>query len=88
MAYYPILVGEIAKRGIKKSAMARQLNISDRTLRNKLSGISAFTWPEVLSINSCFFPEMDPRELFSTGLSPFPVSDSKDRERITTPGPA
>lgn len=62
---YPTLIGEIAKRGIKKNAIARQLGISERTLYNKLYGIAEFTWPEVLSINSCFFPDYDLASLFA-----------------------
>lgn len=65
MVCYPILIGEIAKRGIKKTAIARQLGISERTLYNKLSGIVDFTWPEVLAIKSCFFPDIDPQQLFA-----------------------
>lgn len=52
---YPILVGEIAKRGIRKSVMANRLGISERTLYNKLSGKVSFTWDEICGIQSCFF---------------------------------
>ena len=62
---YPILTGEIAKRGIKKSAIAKHIGISDHALYNKLAGQVSFTWDEVLSINSCFFPDLNPQELFS-----------------------
>lgn len=62
---YPTLVGEIAKRGIKKAVIARQLNISDRALYSKLAGETAFTWPEVQTINTCFFPDLDPNTLFA-----------------------
>lgn len=52
---YPTLVGEIAKRGIKKSAIADRLGISEKALYNKLSGVTSFTWNEVQSINKVFF---------------------------------
>lgn len=65
VAFYPVLAGEIAKLGIKKTAIAKQLGISSRTLYNKLCGVVDFTWPEVLSITSCFFPDIDPQYLFS-----------------------
>lgn len=65
VSVYPTLIGEIAKRGVKKSAIAKRLDISDRTLYNKLYGIADFTWSEVMSINTCFFPDMDPKELFA-----------------------
>ena len=64
---FPELVGEIAKRGIKKSAIAKRLNISERAFYNKLSGYSSFTWEEVCTINDCFFPDMKPEELFARG---------------------
>ena len=63
---YPVLIGEIAKRGIKKSAIATQINISVKSLYNKLSGVTPFTWDEVCKINSCFFPDMDKNDLFSS----------------------
>lgn len=65
LAVYPTLIGEIAKRGIKKSAIAKHLGISERALYNKLYGIASFTWEEVLAINTCFFPDFDPTSLFA-----------------------
>lgn len=65
LAAYPTLIGEIAKRGIKKSAIAKHLGISERALYNKLSGVASFTWEEVLAINTCFFPDFDPTSLFT-----------------------
>ena len=61
---YPTLVGEIARRGNKKSAIAKHLGISERTLYNKMSGVVSFTWDEVVAINSCFFPDLDKNMLF------------------------
>lgn len=61
---FPTLTGEIAKRGIRKTVMAKRLNISERTLYNKLTGATPFTWEEVCAINECFFPDMKPAELF------------------------
>lgn len=65
VSVYPVLIGEIAKRGIKKSVIARQVGISERALYNKLAGQASFTWEEVLSINTCFFPDCDPASLFA-----------------------
>lgn len=65
LAVYPTLIGEIAKRGIKKSAIAKHLGISERTLYNKLYGIAPFNWEEVLAINTHFFPDFDPTSLFA-----------------------
>lgn len=61
---YPVLVGEIAKRGIKKRAIANAIGTSDRTLYSKLRGETAFTWPEVVVIRGTFFPDVSADELF------------------------
>lgn len=69
MVYFPILSGEIAKRGIKKRAIAECLGICNRSLNNKLSGRVPFTWDEVRAIRSTFFPDMTPDDLFKTDAS-------------------
>lgn len=69
---YPTLNGEIAKRGIRKSVIAKRIGISERALYNKLSGSVSFTWDEVLEINSCFFPDYNPAQLFCRGDNPNP----------------
>ena len=62
---FPNLAGEIAKRGIKKSAISSALGISGKALHNKMSGNTPFTWPEVCSINERFFPDKCKDELFT-----------------------
>lgn len=62
---YPTLAGEIAKRGIRKTVIARQLGISERAFYNKLSGSASFTWDEVCFINKNFFPDIEPAMLFA-----------------------
>lgn len=62
---YPALAGEIAKRGIKKSAIAKHVGISERSLYNKLAGSVSFTWDEVVAITSCFFPDVATEYLFA-----------------------
>lgn len=64
MVRYPILAGEIAKRGIKKKAIAKSIGVCDKSLRNKLAGNTPFTWPEVKTIRHQFFPDLDPDYLF------------------------
>ncbi len=66
MVYYPNLVSEIAKRGIKKNTVSKSLGICDKSLRNKMTGKAPFTWPEVQAIRKRFFPELDPAYLFAT----------------------
>lgn len=63
---YPTLSGEIAKRGIKKRAIAVTLGISERALRNKMTGKTPFSWPEACIINSIFFPDVSKDDLFKT----------------------
>ncbi len=65
ISVYPTLTGEIAKRGIKKSAIAKHIGISNRALYNKLSGLASFTWDEVVEINTYFFPDFSPAQLFA-----------------------
>ena len=69
MPYFPNLAGEIARRGIKKKAIADALNICNSSLNNKLSGRVPFTWDEVKLIRSQFFPDMSPDDLFMTNAS-------------------
>lgn len=64
MTYFPILAGEIAKRGIKKKAIANTIGVCDRALNNKLSGRTPFTLPEAQAINRTFFPDMQIDVLF------------------------
>lgn len=62
---YPVLAGEIAKRGIKKVSIASGAGMTDRCLRNKLTGLTPFSLPEALAIKNRFFPDMDFEYLFS-----------------------
>lgn len=64
MVRYPVLVGEIAKRGIKKKVIAESIGVCDKSLKNKLDGKAPFTWPEVKVIRHRFFPDLDPDYLF------------------------
>lgn len=65
LVHYPVLVGEIAKRGIKKKVIAQSIGICDKSLNNKLTGRVPFTWPEVKIIRHKFFPDLDPDYLFT-----------------------
>lgn len=66
MVVYPVLVGEIAKRGIKKKAIAQSIGVCNKSLNNKLNGKAPFTWPEVKIIRHQFFPDMNPDDLFTS----------------------
>lgn len=65
---YPVLAGEIAKRGIKKCAISDAIGVSYKALYNKMSGKVPFTWPEVCEIRNTFFPDMKKDVLFSKGV--------------------
>lgn len=62
---YPNLAGEIARRGIKKKAIANVLGISERAFRNKMCGKTEFTWPEVQTLNTTYFPDVETVVLFA-----------------------
>ena len=57
---YEYLERMIAKRGIRKTIIARVVGISPKTLTNKVNGKAAFTWPEVQALQSQFFPDILP----------------------------
>lgn len=66
MLKYPILIGQMASRGIKKSTVASAIDCSNRTLNNKLSGKTPFTWGEVICIRDKFFPDVEIEHLMQT----------------------
>lgn len=66
MVKYPVLAGGIARKGIKKKAIADHIGICTRSLNNKMSGRVPFTLPESFAICHNFFPETDVEHLFSS----------------------
>lgn len=70
MVRYPVLAEEIARRGIKKKALAESIGVCNKALNNKMNGRSPFTWPEVKTIRHQFFPDMDPNILFAEADDP------------------
>lgn len=56
---YPNLENLIKIRGIKRKVIAKRLNITEKSFINKMSGITAFTWDEVCTIQKIFFPDVD-----------------------------
>lgn len=55
---YPVLAGKMAERGVTKKVAAEALNITPRSLKNKLTGRSEFTWNQVITLQSRFFPDV------------------------------
>lgn len=62
---YRFLKGEIAKSNYSMKMLAEELGMSDKTLRNKVNGITDFTWPEALAIRKLINPEANIEELFA-----------------------
>ena len=79
MVTYPVLVGEIAKRGIKKKTIAKSIGVCDKSLNNKLNGRAPFTRPEVKTIQRQFFPDMAPDVLFESSISFFDQNGTKQK---------
>ena len=65
MTEYPVLAGEITKRGVKKKTIAQSIGVCDKSLNNKLNGRVQFTWSEVRTIHKTFFPDIPPDVLFA-----------------------
>ena len=63
---YPELEGQIAARGIKKVTIARRIGCTDRSLTNKLTGRTHFSWDEVDLMRRVFFPDVQHEVLMRT----------------------
>ena len=61
---YLFLKGEIVKAGYQLKKLASELGMSVKTLRNKINGVTDFTWPEALAIRNKIRPGMDIEMLF------------------------
>lgn len=79
-AVYPVLTGEIAKRGIKKCAISDAIGVSYKALYNKMSGKVQFTWPEVCEIRNTFFPDMEKDVLFSREVQHLASSELAEQD--------
>ena len=61
---YPTLLGEMAKRRIKKKDICELLGISQKTLWNKIESRSEFTLEEAKLVRKAYFEDMSIEELF------------------------
>lgn len=61
---YRILRGEMVKKDITIPQLAAKIGVTEKTLRNKINGETAFTWPEVCQIHRIVNPRMSKDELF------------------------
>lgn len=60
------LANALRTKKITQSAVARTLGITDKTLTNKLNGVTSFTVDEAFIINKNFLPEFTMDYLFAT----------------------
>ncbi|PPK77573.1 hypothetical protein BXY41_116112 [Lacrimispora xylanisolvens] len=61
---YYRLRNEIDKRGYTIGRFATLANMSEKSLRNKLNGMTDFSWSEVLLIRELLDPELSLEDLF------------------------
>jgi len=59
------LRAEIARNKLKLKVIAVQLGISEKTLRNKITGASDFTLGEVDRLHQTYFASVDKNTLFA-----------------------
>lgn len=64
--YYPNLVCECARKGIRMADIAAAIGCTIRAVNNKMQGRTCFTWPEVDVIHRKFFPEVTKDYLMQT----------------------
>lgn len=64
---YPELEAQLAKKGCYKMKLAKMLDITPRTLSNKMTGVSHFTVEEAIQIQEQWFSDIPINELFKHG---------------------
>ncbi len=55
---------EISRKGYTISQFADLLNMAEKTLRNKINGVTDFTWSECLTIRKKLNSDLSLEELF------------------------
>ena len=63
---YSFLRGEMYRAGITITALASQIGISEKSMRNKINGETEFTWPEALAVRRIVSPKKTMEELFAS----------------------
>lgn len=59
-----ILKSEMVKVNISVKDLAFKIGITERSLRNKINGVTEFSWSEVLKIKNIVAPNLSLEELF------------------------
>ena len=62
---YGNLKAEMARCEISQSDIAKAINTTEKTVKNKLTGVTEFSFFETLKIRDSFFPAWDLEKLFS-----------------------
>lgn len=62
---FPILEEQMHRKKIKRHELAKLLGCCNKSLFNKLRGITPFTWDEVSLIRNTYFPDISSDELFA-----------------------
>lgn len=62
---YPELIAGMAKKQLTRTAVAKELGITPRTLYAKLSGETDFTLSEANALQAIFFPDIKMEVLFA-----------------------
>lgn len=61
---FRVLRGEMVKINLTIAQLAVMINVTEKTLRNKINGETEFTWSEVCKIHKIVNPDMPKEELF------------------------
>ena len=64
---YINLKAEMVRHGVSDAIAAKEIGISERTFRNKISGRSEFGVRQAMQIRKKFFPELGMEYLFEEG---------------------
>lgn len=59
------LAGEMKRCGVTVTDIQKLLGCSERTVKNKISGVTEFSFPETMKIRAKFFPSARLEYLFS-----------------------
>ena len=81
MAHYMNLMAEMARNNLKKADVAESIGVADKTFNNKLSGVSDFTFTEIVAIRDTFFPRLTLDYLFEKKQAADPC-DPGDGEEV------
>ena len=63
------LEAEMARENVTVPMLSKCIGKTERATRNKLNGVTQFTWTEVQAIRDSFFPDMDLQYLFDKGVA-------------------